>query len=146
MKKRTFKEFLVEAKYAFGKDEYEFINKRTFKPDALISPHSQQAQKILGRQLPKVETLATKLGIEWKAFYVKRFVQRDYRKERLVWTYILVGTDQYDNEITYYKYEGGTSGSGQSYIYANKRNRTKLSWAIDTSNTEINVRKKLGIA
>ena len=73
-------------------------------------------------------------------------MQRDWNKERPVWTYILVGTDQYDNEITYYKYEGGSSGSGQSYIYANKRNKTKLSWAIDNNNSEEAVRDRLGIS
>lgn len=141
----TFKEFISEARYAFGKDAYEFINKRTFDADALISPNTADARKILGRQQGKVDALADKLGITWNAFYVKRFDQFHFQKVRPVWTYILVGTDQMKNEIAYYKYEGGTSGSGQSYIYANKRNKRKLSWVINPNNSVEVVRKELGI-
>ncbi len=127
---------ITEAQYAYRGEPYTFAGGRKFVPDALISPNSDQANKILGRQqLPKVNKLAEILGVEWNAMYVKRFMQgRAYNttRGRMVWSYILVGEDQEGNEIAYYKYEGGTSGSGQSWVYSNKQNKIKLSFILNS--------------
>lgn len=131
---------LKEAQYAYRAEPFIFANKQKFVPDALISPDTEQAETILGRvQLPKVNKLADILGIEWNAMYVKRFMQSkayNTKQGRMVWSYILVGTDEDGNEIAYYKYEGGTGGSGQSYVYSNKRNKTKLSILLKSTTEE----------
>ena len=128
---------LIEAQYAFRAEPFIFANKQKFVPDAFISPGTDQAHQILGRQLLKVNKLTDILGIEWTGMYVKQiqqFLRGD--RSRPVWSYILVGKDQDGNEIAYYKYEGGTSGSGQSYVYSNKRNKTKLSILIKSTPEE----------
>ena len=134
---------LHEAQYAYRAEPFVFANNQKFVPDALISPDTDQAEQILGRiQLPKVNKLAEILGIEWNAMHVKRFAQdqgygyRQGSRQRMVWSYILVGTDEDGNEIAYYKYEGGTGGSGQSYVYSNKRNKTKLSILLKSTTEE----------
>ena len=68
---------------------------------------------------------------------MRRMIQQgEDMRRRPVWSYILVGNDAEGNEIAYYKYEGGTGGSGQSYVYGNKRNKTKLSILINSTSEE----------
>lgn len=123
-----------------NKAEFDITNTGTkLKATTVAQYGTEEADKILGVQLPKVKTVADIMGVEWKMLYAKQFVQHPgYMggKKRPVWTYALTGTDKDGHEITYWKYEGQVAGGGQSHIYVNKdtHSKIKLSWIIDPKN------------
>lgn len=128
----TFIEYLIEAKSLNFNPEFVFANKQVFDAEMAVSPTSDEAQKIISKiQRPKIDDLAQKLEIQWTMLFAKSHEQHDRWRgtSRLVWSYILVGTDRNGNEIAYYKYEAGP-GSGQSHVYGNRKNKTKLTWVL----------------
>lgn len=140
----TFKEYLInEAKTLSYNPEFVFANKQVFDADFAVHPSSPEAQKVISKiQQPKIDHLAKMLDITWTMLFASNFEQRDWGNKRMVWSYILVGNDKEGNEIAYYKYEGGTAGAGQSHVYGNRKNKTKLSWLLDS--TPAKAKERLG--
>ena len=143
----SFKEYLInEAKSLNYNPEFVFANKQVFDADFAVHPSSTEAQKVVSKiQQPKIDDLAQKLDITWTMLFANSHEQHDRWRgtSRTVWSYIIVGNDPTGNEIAYYKYEAGP-GSGQSHVYGNRKNKTKLTWILDSTPGEARVR--LGIA
>ena len=143
----TFKEYLItEAKLLGHAPEFKFASGQALDAEMAVDPNNGDAQRIISKvQRPKVDEVAKKLNLQWRMLFAKSHEQFDRFKRsgkpRLVWNYILVGNDPEGNEVAYYKYEAGP-GSGQSHVYGNRKNKTKLTWILDS--TPAQAKEQLG--
>jgi len=114
---------LIASKLKLGKQVNYKVGSGNRTGQEVLSGADSVIKLLTGTPLRSIQALQAS-GITFdKAFVNFREIEKSYMGtgSGRTWTYSLFGKDSSGNEIIYDKYEGGTAGGGQSWVFKNKK-------------------------